>query len=156
MMRIDGYIFWYPRMAVKTMSSRSFIFVLLARCCPTAIRRLVVSVIIGPAVQAVFWWAAAHVIQKVLVTVFPTLANGNSSFSVPRISYVCFSETARFHPPPRSIFPSRNVGFTVDSITIAPNDRMRARHVGSSNEPIGLEPLEVTQSPSAARFILAF
>lgn len=86
---------------VCSRSSRTRIVNLFSTCSPSAIARLIVAVIVDT-IQCQFWWAFAHVGQKVLKRT-PSFADRNASTAIVEIKSVAEIIATLKHGPPRLI-----------------------------------------------------
>jgi hypothetical protein len=81
----------------------TFISRLLLRSSPSAIRRLVISIVVYPVDAVLIRRARTHVLIKRLERRTPTLANLNSATTIMTIAGITNGTTSTLHPLPNSV-----------------------------------------------------
>lgn len=79
------------------------VFSLNGPCGPSAVRGLVIPVVVD-AVQCQPFWPTAHVSEKMLKRIAPPIANSNSSSAIVAIVLVCAVVAASIHGSPSDVF----------------------------------------------------
>jgi len=86
----------------------ALVAVLLFRCSPATVARLVISIGVWISVKRrASLWATAHVLEKLSKVVFPFVAHSDTASAVVFISRICWIETPLFSVLPRLVFRSR-------------------------------------------------